>query len=171
VGDVQQIERIDIDSFDAAVDIIGSDPAKWQPTNRETADHSMPYCVAAALTDGDVTLESFTDERINDPALRALIGRISMHRDAELTRGYPEGIPNRIRIRLRDGRELAEEVRFPCGHAKNPMSDNQVRQKYTPLAARRLNAAAAQRILHTAWRLEEIGGIRELLDHLEGKIS
>ena len=134
VGDVAQIERINIDSFDAAVDIIGSDPAKWQPTSRETADHSMPYCVAAALTDGDVTLESFTDKRINDPALRSLISRIAMHRDAELTRGYPKGIPNRIRVQMCGGKEWVEEVRFPRGHAENPMTDDEVRKKYSSLA-------------------------------------
>ena len=50
---------IDIESFDAAVDIIGKDPEKWRPKTRETADHSLPYCTAVALVDGDVTLDSF----------------------------------------------------------------------------------------------------------------
>jgi len=48
--DITQIERIEIASFDAAVDIIGKDPEKYRPRSRETADHSMPYCVAIALT-------------------------------------------------------------------------------------------------------------------------
>ena len=38
------------------------------PTTRETADHSLPYCVAVALLDGEVGLGQFTDERIADPA-------------------------------------------------------------------------------------------------------
>lgn len=166
VGGVEQIERIDIDSFDAAVDIIGSEPAKWQPTSRETADHSMPYCVAAALTDGRVTLESFDDRRIQDPALRGLIARVSMHRDAELTRGYPEGIPNRIRLRLRNGTELAEEVRFPRGHARNPMTDDEVLEKFSALAARRLPAPAVKRLSQEVWRLECSRNLGTVLDTL-----
>ena len=56
VGDVRKVTAIDIHTFDAAVDIIGKDPEKWRPKTRETADHSLPYCTAVALVDGDVTL-------------------------------------------------------------------------------------------------------------------
>ena len=41
--DVERIESIIVESHDAAVDIIGSEPEKWRPTSRETADHSLPY--------------------------------------------------------------------------------------------------------------------------------
>lgn len=154
VGSVDQIERIDIDSFDAAVDIIGSDPAKWQPTSRETADHSMPYCVAVALTDGQVTLDSFTDARIHDPALRALIGRITMHRDAELTRGYPEGIPNRIRVSLKGGKQCVKEVAFPRGHARNPMTDAEVETKFTRNVEGRLVELNRDQSRSLVWSLD-----------------
>lgn len=56
---VDEIEAITIETFNAAVEIIGGEPEKWRPTTRETADHSLPYCVAVALTDGRVTLASF----------------------------------------------------------------------------------------------------------------
>src|SRR6201993_3031521 len=59
VGDVRQVASIDIHTFDAAVDIIGKDPEKWRPQTRETADHSLPYCVAVALADGEVTRAQF----------------------------------------------------------------------------------------------------------------
>ena len=65
IGDVKDIAAIDIHTFDAAVDIIGKDPEKWRPKTRETADHSLPYCTAVALMDGDVTLEQF------DPSVSA----------------------------------------------------------------------------------------------------
>src|SRR5207247_7495129 len=54
VGDARAVTAIDIHTFDAAVDIIGKDPEKWRPKTRETADHSLPYCTAVALADGDV---------------------------------------------------------------------------------------------------------------------
>ncbi|MCH8998073.1 MAG: MmgE/PrpD family protein, partial [Proteobacteria bacterium] len=94
ISDLSQIEQIDIASFDAAVDIIGKDPEKWCPKTRETADHSLPYCTAVALTDGDVTLDSFSEERLQDASLLELVARIKIHRDAGLTARYPRGIPN-----------------------------------------------------------------------------
>lgn len=128
------IEAIEIDSFDAAVDIIGGFAEHWRPRSRETADHSMPYLVAVALMDGDVTLASFSPGKLADPALLALIQKISIHRDAALTAGYPDGIPNRLRIRLTDGRTLEALCRYPTGHAKNPMNDAQVAEKFRGLA-------------------------------------
>src|SRR5438045_3788840 len=55
IDDVSQIDSVNIESHDASVDIIGSEPEKWKPETRETADHSLPYITAIALIDGEVT--------------------------------------------------------------------------------------------------------------------
>src|SRR5690606_38412368 len=120
--DAARIEKVDIESFDAAVDIIGKDPEKWRPKTRETADHSLPYCTAVALVDGDVTLNSFSDERLQDESLLDLVARTKIHRNAELTARYPRGIPNRLTVTLKDGSTLTAENEFPRGHDQNPMS-------------------------------------------------
>src|SRR5204863_7052433 len=88
IDDPGKIKSLDIYSFDAAVDIIGKDPEKWRPRTRETADHSLPYCTAVALVDGDVTLESFSDDRLRDENLLGLVARIKIHCDAKLTARY-----------------------------------------------------------------------------------
>src|SRR5205085_11384553 len=106
VGDVRQVKSIDIDTFNAAVDIIGKDPEKWRPRTRETADHSLPYCTAVALADGDVTEAQFEPQRFRDPALLELVAKVRVHRDAELNARYPAGIPNRVTVTLADGRQL-----------------------------------------------------------------
>src|SRR5438270_13351389 len=126
VGDVRQVASIDIHTFDAAVDIIGKDPEKWRPRTRETADHSLPYCTAVALADGDVTLAQFEPERITDAALLDLVAKVKIHRDAALSARYPRGIPNRLTVTMQDGRKLVREVEFPRGHAENPMTDAEV---------------------------------------------
>src|SRR5262249_44761957 len=102
VGDVGQIRSIDIHTFNAAGDIIGKDPEKWRPKTRETADHSLPYCTAVALADGDVTLASFDEKRFTDPVLLDLVAKVQVHRDAELNKRYPVGIPNRLTLTLAD---------------------------------------------------------------------
>src|SRR5918911_5153483 len=69
VGDVAKVRKIVIHTFDAAVDIIGKDPEKWRPKTLETADHSLPYCTAVALLDGEVTDARFEEAHLKDPLL------------------------------------------------------------------------------------------------------
>lgn len=164
IGEIDKIEAIDIHTFDAAVDIIGKDPEKWRPTTRETADHSLPYCVAVALLDGEVTLRQFDEAHLNDPRLQGLVQKVRVHRDAELSKRYPAGIPNRITVTLEDGRQLVEEVEFPRGHAENPMTDEEVAHKFRMLAVPRWGAERAGKILDLCWRLEELAAVRPLVE-------
>jgi 2-methylcitrate dehydratase len=168
VSDVTRITKIDIHSFDAAVDIIGKDPEKWRPKTRETADHSLPYCTAVALVDGDVTLESFSEERLHDESLLALVAKIDIHRDDKLSARYPVGIPNRITITLDDGSQHTAENEFPRGHDQNPMKDGEVTDKFQRLATGLLDTQTQQRVLDTCWALEELGDCGELFAPFRG---
>src|SRR5438552_12804756 len=67
IGDPARVRAVTIESHDASVDIIGSEPEKWKPETRETADHSLPYITAVALIDGEVTEKQFQPERFTDP--------------------------------------------------------------------------------------------------------
>jgi 2-methylcitrate dehydratase len=163
VRDVSKIASIDIDTFDAAVDIIGKDPEKWRPKTRETADHSLPYCTAVALLDGEVTHEQFNDQHLKDPTLLGLVARIRVNRNAELSTRYPRGIPNRLIITLNDGSKLVREVEFPRGHAENPMTDAEVEHKFRSMVEPRYGRDRADQILATCWKLEKLGSAREVL--------
>lgn len=163
IGDVRNITALDIHTFDAAVDIIGKDPEKWRPKTRETADHSLPYCTAAALLDGDVTMASFDDRHLNDPTLLELVSKIKVHRDAALSARYPVGIPNRLTVTLKDGRQLVKEVEFPRGHAKNPMTDAEVEHKFRTLVEPRYGKQQADRILKACWGLENLRSAADLV--------
>jgi 2-methylcitrate dehydratase len=163
IGDVSRVESIDIDTFNAAVDIIGKDPEKWRPQTRETADHSLPYCTAAALADGEVTDRQFEHHRFTDPKLLALVAKIKLHRDAALNARYPRGIPNRLRVKLADGRTLVKEVEFPRGHARNPMTDAEVEQKFRAMVEPRYGKEKADRILAACWSLDKLREAGDLI--------
>jgi 2-methylcitrate dehydratase len=163
IGDVSKIAAIDIHTFDAAVDIIGKDPEKWRPKTRETADHSLPYCTAVALADGDVTLAQFSPQRFTDPKLLEVVAKIKVHRDAALSARYPKGIPNRLTVTMADGRRLVREVEFPRGHARNPMTDAEVERKFRKLVEPRYGANRADQILAACWKLEELQSVTELM--------
>lgn len=163
IGDVKRLKSLEIHSFDAAVDIIGKDPEKWRPKTRETADHSLPYCTAVALVDGDVTLDSFSDVRLRDESLLAIVAKIKIVRDAALTARYPRGIPNRLVATLEDGRQLVAENEFPRGHDQNPMSDAEVEAKFRRLAKGRLDDGQADRVLALCRKLDELSDVAELM--------
>jgi 2-methylcitrate dehydratase len=152
--DVDRIERIEIASFDAAVDIIGKDPEKFRPRSRETADHSMPYCVAVALLAGDVTATQFDAEWLRDPRVAHLLERTTLRRDPLLNAGYPDGIPNRLRITLAGGRAVEREVRYPRGHARNPMTDAEVEQKFLTATAGSPLDGRQRAVLELLWNLD-----------------
>jgi 2-methylcitrate dehydratase len=164
LGNCDQIESIRIESFEAAVSIIGSEPEKWRPTSRETADHSLGYCVAVALLDGDVTQESFANEKIHDRHVLALLEKIKIVETPECNAGYPDGIPNKLIIRLRDGRELTKLVKYPHGHAQQPLRDEEVIAKFKRQAAGVVSEATAARLIDQALSLDKLRDVTPLVE-------
>jgi 2-methylcitrate dehydratase len=166
-GDVRRVQAVDIHTFEAAYNIIGKYPEQWRPQTRETADHSMAYCTAVALMDGEVTDRQFEHDRFTDPGVLELVAKVKIHLDDALTARYPRGIPNRIVVTMDDGRVFEDEVEFPRGHAGNPMSDQEVEAKFRTLVEPRYGRERVEKILKACWeleRLESAGALVKLLD-------
>src|ERR1700736_6801157 len=123
IPDVAAVKSMVIESHDASVDIIGSEPEKWRPETRETADHSLPYITAIALLDGVVTNKQFEPERFADPKIWKFLENVKVQRNAELSALYPGAVANIVHVDLADGRRLTKRVDYPLGHAKNPLED------------------------------------------------
>jgi 2-methylcitrate dehydratase len=162
IGDPSAIESVLIESHDAAVDIIGSEPEKWHPESRETADHSLPYLTAAALVDGEITNRQFNPERFTDPSLLDLVQRVKVERHPDLSARYPEAVGNIVTVRLRDGRTFSVRADYALGHAKNPLNDKQLESKFHALASAQLDPESVVAALKIAWNLDSLDDIRAL---------
>jgi 2-methylcitrate dehydratase len=162
IGDVSGIESIKCETFDAAVEII-ADPEKWRPKTRETADHSLPYCIGVALADGEVGLPQFAQERFSDESLLDLVAKIEVVADDEINTRYPESIPNRITVKMSDGSEYQREVSYPRGHAGNPMDDSEVEDKFHGMADRWLDRPTQDSILERLWALDDQASLSPIL--------
>src|SRR5205823_2768425 len=127
---LDEIDRIDMETYWPAYSEIGSEPAKWDPRTRETADHSLPYLLAVALRDGAITSASFELERVLDPSLRPLMNKIRISEDEEFTRQFPVTLPSEIEVVTTTGERIVERSSYPKGHAQNPMSDHDVEAKF-----------------------------------------
>jgi 2-methylcitrate dehydratase len=158
----KDVKRIEMESFEAAVSIIGSEPEKWRPTSRETADHSMGYMTVAALIDGDVTRETFSPRKFKSPRYLALLDRTTIVEARDLNRGYPDGIPNRVIVHMTDGRAFKKTVKYPRGHAGNPMTDDEVETKFHTLADGVISRATQKKLLAEMWNLDRARDVRGL---------
>ena len=163
-GDPSLFDSIRLDTFKVSYEIIAKDPEKWDPKTRETADHSLPYIVAVVLLDGRVTKHSFSQDKIQDAGVKALLRKTTLEEDDELTKGYPEGIPNRVTIRTRDGRTLSNEVSFPRGHAGNPMTDAEVEEKFLNNVEPYWKEEQARRVIDLVWGLEDQPDLEGLME-------
>jgi 2-methylcitrate dehydratase len=162
-----EIESVHIDTFKAAFDIIARDPEKWHPKTRETADHSLQYITLVTLEDGALTPRSFDPERIRSPRTQEfLANNVTLEEKPELTAGYPEGIPNTISVTLKDGRRLSKTVRYPRGHARNPMTDGQVLDKFNANVAGRLAPEHASKLCEAVWALDECAEVTTMTENL-----
>jgi 2-methylcitrate dehydratase len=133
----------------------GDAAEKWNPRTRETADHSLPYIAAVALTDGAVTLDSFEQQRVLDPALRPLMQKIKVVEDPA-TKALPANRqPTDIIIALKDGRIVKHRCEFAHGHYTNPATDAEVDEKFVSLVSRAVNRSTASNLLRLVRNLAE----------------
>jgi 2-methylcitrate dehydratase len=168
---VGEIASVHVATYGEAVRRTAKEPEKWDPRTRETADHSMPYLVAASFHDGHVTPATFAPARIQDPALRPLIGKLTVVEEPEFTRRYPAESCTRVELTTVDGRRLTAETAYPKGHHRNPLTDAEVEAKFRGLTPWALDAPRGDRVLAAAWNLESAPTLDGLFESLVGSAT
>lgn len=163
IGNADDIESVKISTCGAAYEITGFGEEKWKPVSREGADHSLAYCVGAALIDGTVNLDTFSDDRLKDSRLMALVEKIKIEKDDALDRLYPEAIPNRVEVKLKSNEYLVREVIYPKGHPKNPLEGSEVEDKFRALGGWLFSGPALDKVFDIVWNIDRSDNISGLL--------
>jgi 2-methylcitrate dehydratase len=158
----ERIERVRIRSLARAADIL-ADPSKYDPRSKETADHSLPYVVAAAMVDRQVTPAQFTPEKIMDPRIRAQLGKIEVIADPEIEKVFPALQRASVTIRTTDGREVSRTIDYPKGDPRNPLTDREVGEKFDALAASVLDGSAIARLKDAVWNMDALPAIGDFM--------
>lgn len=159
------IETLRVDTYASHFAKQVEDPALWAPTTRETADHSMPFCVAAALLDGNVTPETFERQRFLDKDARDMVKRITVAFDDAFEKVAPATRQCRIVATLRNGKTATAEHRQTPADMQRGPSDADFEAKFHTLAARGMARDERDALLDRLWRLDKlktIDGIIEL---------
>ena len=135
------------------------DPVKKYPKNKETADHSSYYLTAIAIIDRQIGPDQFTPEKYNDSRVRELIDKVILKGDPSLDKVRPAGISE---ITTKKGEKYSLRVDYPRGHAHNPMTDEEVVDKFTSMASRYMSDECVKQVIDTVFELDKLGDIGKL---------
>jgi 2-methylcitrate dehydratase len=128
-----QIEEVTVTSIARACDIL-FDAHKYRPESRETADHSLPYCIAAALVDHQITTDSFSDEKMKDKRIWEVIDKIKGVASEEFEKMFPAKQPSKVVVKTTDGKEYSEYLEYPKGDPREPMTMDDLSAKFNSLS-------------------------------------
>jgi 2-methylcitrate dehydratase len=141
-------------------------PPSVRPQNRDTANHSVRFCVAAALVDSELTADQFAPEKLEAPAITDLFDRSSVYWDESIEAHWPFANPATITIRTKRGEELSRTQIFPSGHPNNPLPDEALERKFRQLTRSTLGGRAAEEVITRVRNLAELPDVRQLTELL-----
>lgn len=163
----ENIEHIEVRCDEFTRYEIGSEPEKWDPKTRETADHSLPYIFARALVDGPISVASFNEEAVLDPTLRPLMQKITVTADKDIEAMMPQTMAIRVITRTRDRATNEVAITNPLGHPENPMQDADIADKFRSLGEPIIGSKRCQDGLDAWWRVCDATDLRPLIQQLD----
>ncbi|MCC6951646.1 MAG: MmgE/PrpD family protein, partial [Phycisphaerales bacterium] len=149
------VAEIKVEVIARAADILG-DPHKYRPDSKETADHSLPYCMAVGLVDGMVTPLQFKEERVLDKSLIPVMDMVKVVANDEFEALFPKFQPSRVTITTKDGRSFAKRVDVPKGDPRDPMTAEEIGVKFHALGDSVIGKDKCNRLADMILKLETL---------------
>jgi 2-methylcitrate dehydratase len=167
VGDLDRIATIEIATTRRGFQQAGSEPEKWTPENKDTADHSLPYITARAMFDGDINNDSYAPDKLRDPRILAFMRKITVKEDPAFDVSSGSGPPTRVTATLKDGGRITRRIDTVPGFAGQPMSRDDIERKFRSNVGKRWPQERTDAILQALWALDRVNDLPALL----GKLS
>lgn len=144
----EQIRKIEVAVLEAGWGIVADPQAKkYNPESVVDAQFSMPFGAAVAAMDGAAGLDQFTVEKARSPKIRALMQKVSLIKDAQIEATFPKEWPARVVIELATGERFDKFVRYPKGDPENPLTWDEMAEKFRALAGTVLPASRCEEII------------------------
>lgn len=157
-----EVAEIRVEVIARAADILG-DPHKYRPDSKETADHSLPYCMAVGLVDGMVTPLQFREERVLDKGLIPIMDKVMVVANDEFEALFPKFQPSRVTITTTGGKAYAKRVDVPKGDPRDPMTQEEIGVKFHALGDGVIGKAACDRLANAILSMETLDNVRTML--------
>ncbi len=155
IGNLDDIVGVEVSTQEAGFTILGNDPAKWNPTTKETADHSLPYIVGRALLDGKIDNSTYQSSKLKDKKIIEFMKKIKVFEDKSITAIYPKRVANKVTVKLASGKILSKKVEDPRGHPYNPMTREEIMEKFNTLTLGFLPSERRKKIIATIYALDK----------------
>ncbi len=155
------VKEIQVEVIARAADILG-DPHKYRPDSKETADHSLPYCMAAGLVDGMVTPLQFKEERVLDKKLIPIMDKVKVIANQEFEALFPKFQPSRVTIITHSGASHSTRVDVPKGDPRDPMTEEEIAVKFTALGGEVIGKDACAKLQQCIMALDSAQNLNQL---------
>jgi len=163
--DPHEVASVEVRTTTRGADIL-SDPSKYQPTTKETADHSLPYCIAVAVAKGNVLPSDFEEEALREPFVWELLPKISVVADPEIDGLFPGVKRAIVSITTTDGRAFVRQEDHAKGRAERPLTDDELVAKFRANAEGAVSEGRIGRIVEATLELESHAAIGEYMQLL-----
>jgi len=161
-----EINEVIVTTIARACDIL-FDSHKYRPESRETADHSLPYCIAAAIVDRQITTNTFSDEKLKDPKIWEVIDKIKGDASLEFEKMFPAKQPSKVVIKTKNGKEYSEYLEYPKGDPREPMTMDDLEAKFNALSDKLISADKQKEMKEMIFACEDISAV----DFMNGLIA
>jgi 2-methylcitrate dehydratase len=158
----ESIELIEIATLKRAAEIL-ADEKKYIIDSRETADHSLPYCIAAAVVRRHLTPNEFSPESLKNEQILANVPKVKAVLEPSFESRFPAEQPCRVVITLKNGEKLAKERAYPKGDPRDQLSTVELKQKFGVLADGILDKAQCEMIYDAVYNVENVEDIGDLM--------
>ena len=164
--DPHTVEQVIVKTTTRGADIL-SDASKYQPTTKETADHSLPYCVAVAVAKGNVLPSDFEEEALKDPFVWELLPKIVVVADPEIDALFPKVKRAIVSITTSEGAAYTKQEDYAKGRAERPLSDAELIDKFSANAGHALSDDHLRRVVEETLNVEQASSISQYMSRLK----
>jgi len=153
----EEVDRVRVETYSLAAEL-----SDRTPKNTLAGKFSVPFAVASTLINQSSGVESFTWEKIRDPAIQAFADKVEVFEDPDLTAMMPDFRPSRVTVRLHDGTELSAEAKTNRGDTEDPYDDDELDRKYAELSGRVWGTTVANSVYDHCFAIDRLTDVNEL---------
>jgi 2-methylcitrate dehydratase len=163
--DFREVKEVLVETTTRGADIL-SDQSKYHPSTKETADHSLPYCIAVAIAKGNVLPSDFEEKALEDQTVLELLAKIKVIANPEIDAIFPNVKRAIVTITTKDGRTFKRQEDFARGEPNRPLSQLDLIAKFQANARIALNKRQREKLIQATLTIDQCKNVREYMPFL-----
>ncbi|HXX72703.1 MAG TPA: hypothetical protein VEI80_03340, partial [Candidatus Acidoferrales bacterium] len=157
-----EVKEVVVETTKRGVDIL-SDEGKYHPKTKETADHSLPYCVAVAIAKGNVLPSDFEEQALRDQSVLDIVPRIKVVANADIDSIFPNVKRAIVTITTKDGRAFRKQEDYAKGQPERPLSERELLAKFHANAQEALSKRQQERLVEATFGIDKYDSVRKFI--------